>query len=87
MRIGIDLGGTKIEAVMLDASGGIVFRERRATPRGDYDGTIEAIASLVAAGLVLLLREAPVGAGAAAAVPGTISADARPPRVVGEPTA
>ncbi len=41
MRIGIDLGGTKIEAVVLDDAGGIAFRERRATPRGDYDGTIE----------------------------------------------
>jgi fructokinase len=47
MRIGIDLGGTKIEAVVLNDSGGIAFRERRATPRGDYDGTIEAIGGLV----------------------------------------
>ena len=47
MRIGIDLGGTKIEAVVLNDTGGIAFRERRATPRGDYDGTIEAIAGLV----------------------------------------
>jgi len=47
MRIGIDLGGTKIEAVVLNDGGDIAFRERRATPRGQYDGTIDAIASLV----------------------------------------
>jgi fructokinase len=47
MRIGIDLGGTKIEAVVLDATGAIAFRERRSTPRGDYDGTLDAIAQLV----------------------------------------
>ncbi len=49
MRIGIDLGGTKIEAVVLDAGGEIAFRERRPTPRGDYDGTIATIAALVVA--------------------------------------
>jgi fructokinase len=47
MRIGIDLGGTKIEAVALDAEGRERFRHRIATPRGDYAGTIEAVASLV----------------------------------------
>jgi fructokinase len=46
-RIGIDIGGTKIEAIALDPSGVAVFRERIATPRGDYDGTLAAIASLV----------------------------------------
>ncbi len=46
-RIGIDLGGTKIEARALDAAGGECFRRRVPTPRGDYDATIEAIAHLV----------------------------------------
>jgi fructokinase len=46
-RIGIDLGGTKIEAIALDCSGREIFRERIATPRGDYDGTIDAVARLV----------------------------------------
>jgi fructokinase len=45
-RIGVDLGGTKIEAACLDGDGVIVARERVATPR-DYDGTITAIAGLV----------------------------------------
>lgn len=47
MRIGIDLGGTKIEAIALDAGGREVFRERVVTPRGDYEGTLEAVADLV----------------------------------------
>ncbi|MGE0043386.1 MAG: ROK family protein [Vicinamibacterales bacterium] len=48
MRIGIDLGGTKIEGVVLDAGGGAVARERVATPRDDYDATIAAIVAMVA---------------------------------------
>src|ERR1051325_5008652 len=47
MRIGIDLGGTKIEAVALGDDGRVLVRKRVATPRGDYDGTVAAIASLV----------------------------------------
>ena len=47
IRIGIDLGGTKIEVVALDASGGERFRHRIPTPQGDYDGTLDAIAGLV----------------------------------------
>ena len=46
LRIGIDLGGTKIEAVLLDGSGRVVFRERLATPQ-DYDATVGLIADLV----------------------------------------
>ncbi len=48
MRIGIDLGGTKIEAIALDSDGRERFRVRIATPRDDYQGTIEAVAALVA---------------------------------------
>ena len=47
-RIGIDLGGTKIEGVVLDASGQKRLRRRVATPRGSYPATIAAIAALVA---------------------------------------
>ena len=46
-RIGIDLGGTKIEALALDEGGNEVFRKRISAPRGDYQATLEAIASLV----------------------------------------
>lgn len=47
MRIGIDLGGTKIEGVVLDAAGAIAARRRVPTPQGDYDGTVRAIVELV----------------------------------------
>lgn len=47
MRIGIDLGGTKIEAIALDDDGTILARRRVATPEGDYDATLEAIAGLL----------------------------------------
>jgi fructokinase len=47
LRIGVDLGGTKIEALALDATGHEVFRKRIATPRGDYGATIYAVQSLV----------------------------------------
>ena len=46
-RIGIDLGGTKIEALALDERGREVFRKRIASPRGDYAATVNAVASLV----------------------------------------
>ncbi|MGL4397253.1 MAG: ROK family protein [Hyphomicrobium sp.] len=46
-RIGVDLGGSKIEAVLLAQSGSEGPRQRIATPRNDYGATIEAIAGLV----------------------------------------
>jgi len=46
-RIGIDLGGTKIELVVLDDAGCERWRRRVATPQGDYAGTLHAIAALV----------------------------------------
>jgi fructokinase len=47
MRIGVDLGGTKIECVALGDDGAELWRARRATPQGDYAGTLAAIATLV----------------------------------------
>ena len=48
MRIGIDLGGTKTEGVVMDAAGDIVFRERRATPvRLGYEAVLANAAALV----------------------------------------
>lgn len=46
-RIGVDLGGTKIEAVVLEPDGAIRVRQRTATPRDDYHGLIEALAQLL----------------------------------------
>jgi fructokinase len=47
MRIGIDLGGTKIEGVVLDDDGRVRQRVRIPAPRGDYQRTLEAIAAIV----------------------------------------
>jgi fructokinase len=47
MRIGIDLGGTKIEGIALDATGRTLLRRRIPAPRGDYDSTLAAVVSLV----------------------------------------
>lgn len=47
-RVGIDLGGTKIEVIALDERNETLVRHRVPTPVGDYGGTISAIADLVA---------------------------------------
>ncbi len=47
MRLGIDLGGTKIEIVALASDSGELLRRRAPTPRGDYPGTLATIAGLV----------------------------------------
>jgi fructokinase len=69
MRIGVDLGGSKIEIVALDDGATIVLRERTETPKRDYDATVRAIAGLVAAADAQLGEHASVGL----AIPGTIS--------------
>lgn len=47
MRIGVDVGGTKIEAIALAADGTELGRSRVDAPRGDYEATVAAIAGLV----------------------------------------
>lgn len=69
MRIGIDLGGTKIEAAVLDSAGTIMARRRVPTPRGDYDASIAAIVTLVAD----LEQEAGERCTVGVGMPGTIS--------------
>ena len=69
LRIGIDLGGTKIEAVLLDTSGGVVRAVRVATPREDYEGTLGCVRQLVDHLEVDLSDPVPVGIG----TPGAIS--------------
>jgi fructokinase len=69
MRIGIDLGGTKIEALALDREGQELVRYRIDTPREDYRGTILAMADLVRRIEQEMGSTAMVGAG----IPGTIS--------------
>ncbi|MGQ3058647.1 MAG: ROK family protein [Nevskia sp.] len=48
LRIGIDLGGTKIEGIVLRGATEIIARRRIATPAGDYPATLAAVAALVA---------------------------------------
>jgi predicted NBD/HSP70 family sugar kinase len=47
VRIGVDLGGTKIEVLAMDGCGGELLRRRIATPQGDYAATVAAVAALV----------------------------------------
>jgi hypothetical protein len=67
-RIGIDLGGTEIEAAALDAGGRFRARRRIVTPASDYVGTIAAMAGLVATLEKEIGGTATVGIG----IPGTI---------------
>lgn len=64
LRIGIDLGGTKIEALALDAQGREVFRKRVPAPRATYEATLDAVI-----GLVREAGEGSVGIG----IPGSLS--------------
>ena len=68
-RIGIDLGGTKIEFIALERNGAELHRHRIATPRHDYEGTVRAIAEGVKEMEKRLSRTATVGVG----IPGTVS--------------
>ncbi|SMF20808.1 fructokinase [Tistlia consotensis] len=69
MRLGIDLGGTKISGLALDQQGRTLARCRSATPRGDYAATLEAIAAIVARLEAETGRRGSVGV----AIPGTVS--------------
>jgi len=87
VRIGVDLGGTKIEVIALDASGGQLLRRRVATPQSGYDDTVNAIASLVLDAERELAATGTVGL----AIPGTISPktgmvkNANSTRLIGHP--
>jgi fructokinase len=70
MRIGVDLGGTKTEALALDESGRELRRIRVPTPQHDYPGTVQAIAALVHDLESELGAQGTVGVG----IPGTIVA-------------
>src|SRR5579875_3120903 len=70
MRLGIDLGGTKIEIIALDDQGATLARERAPTPAGDYDATIRVIGDMVRGVEGKLGRSGTVGV----ATPGALSA-------------
>ncbi len=69
MRIGIDLGGSKIEIVALGEDGAELLRRRVATPQGDYAATLAAIAALVNQAETELQLRGMVGIG----IPGALS--------------
>jgi fructokinase len=63
MRIGIDLGGTKMEGIALAASGDELARQRVATPRDSYEGLLASLASMVAALETATGRSGSIGVG------------------------
>ena len=69
MRIGIDLGGTKIEALAINSKGDELVRHRIATPRDDYAATVQAIVGLINSCEKETGCKGTVGAG----IPGSIS--------------
>ncbi|MGE0747288.1 MAG: ROK family protein [Rhodospirillales bacterium] len=70
MRIGVDLGGTKIEGIALDPDGAVLARRRIPTPQGDYAATVAAVARLAADLEAETGHPGTVGVG----IPGTVSA-------------
>lgn len=46
-KLGVDLGGTKIEAILLDENFAVIERKRIPTPKNDYDKILDSISSLV----------------------------------------
>jgi fructokinase len=72
LRIGVDLGGTKIEAIALSSEGSELSRRRVPTPRGDYAATLDAVASLVE-GIEAQLADRAVAIGIG--TPGALSAE------------
>lgn len=74
IRIGVDLGGSKIEVVALDDAGNELLRERIATPRDDYAATLVAVDGLIAAARRKLgAGKTPIGIG----IPGSEGPDGR----------
>lgn len=69
MRIGIDLGGTKIAIIALDAAGQVLWKARAPTPQGDYEATVATVVRLVREAERALGRSGRVGVGA----PGSVS--------------
>ena len=68
-RIGIDIGGTKIEGIALIGDGDIAARRRMATPQGSYDATLRVVAAIVNEIETEIGAEATIGIG----IPGVVS--------------
>jgi fructokinase len=87
MRLGIDVGGTKIEIIALGAKGRELLRRRVPTPQGEYGNTVRAIRDLVSG----VEAELGVRGSVGVAIPGTISPatglvkNANSTRLIGHP--
>jgi len=69
IRLGIDLGGTKIEIIALDEQGKEILRERTSTPQQDYSATLESIKNLIIESEKSLGAQGSIGIG----MPGALS--------------
>lgn len=63
MRLGLDIGGTKIEAVVIDNAGEIVYRERCATPKQRYGDFFRAVTEMIAVAMQAINQPLSVGVG------------------------
>ncbi len=71
--LGIDLGGTKVEAALLADDGRTLWKQRATTPAGDYEATLQTVAALVAAARPAAGGPVSIGIG----TPGAAAADGR----------
>ncbi|MHC0467765.1 ROK family protein [Citrobacter sp. EBS8] len=71
MRLGLDIGGTKIEAVVIDNTGEIVYRERCVTPKQSYDDFFHAVTEMIAKARQAVNQPFSVGVG----VPGAVDSE------------
>ncbi|MEW6133696.1 MAG: ROK family protein [Pseudomonadota bacterium] len=69
LRLGVDLGGTKIELIALGGDGRELLRRRIPTPQNDYPGTVQATAGLIRQAEAELGQKGTVGIG----TPGALS--------------
>lgn len=71
MRLGLDIGGTKIEAVVIDNAGEIVYRERCATPKQSYGDFFQAVTEMISKARLAVNQSLSVGVG----VPGAVDSE------------
>ena len=71
MKIGVDLGGSKIEGLVLGPDGRELGRKRVTTPAGDYDGTIDSISELISG--LTYDHKVPDGIPVGVGIPGAVS--------------
>ena len=69
MRLGVDLGGTKIEILALDEKGNELLRKRVSTPRDDYQATVDSVKNLIVEVETELKQQGTIGIG----TPGALS--------------